>query len=240
MSQPTASSAQVDREVDQYRRFSGWALASLLLGFLSGGAVAGPILWFLPLLAIAVSLLAMQKIRSSEHQLYGWHIALLGLLLAVFFGMAGPARTISRRYYIEKRAAHFAEKFMDKLVENQPEDAFQFTIPPGGRKPITGNSPKAVEMNADLKKAHDDFFKLATVKTLLESAGHKKVELLSTVFTGSDEAQDIITVTFQVRDTQDSAAKPKTVVMGVQRTLTSTAHSEEWRILPWALQKTPE
>jgi hypothetical protein len=240
MFQPPASSAQADREIDQYHRFSGWALVALLLGFLSAGAIAGPVLWFVPLLAIAFSLLAMQKIRASENQLYGWHIALLGLLLAVFFGIAGPARTISRRYYIEKRAAYFAEKFMDQLVQNQPEEAFQFTIPPGSRKPLTGDSRQAMEKNADLQKAHDDFLKLATVKALLELAGHEKVELLSAEYTGSDEAQEIITVKFQVRDTQDSAAKPKTVVMGVQRTLTSAAHSEEWRILPWALQNTPE
>src|SRR5262249_49748232 len=101
------SLSPAERDIVEYGRISGWAVAAILLGLLSAAALAGPILWLIPVLAGVVSIVAMRQIRTSDRQLSGWHLALLGLLLAIFFGLAGPVRTISRQYYMEARAKRF-------------------------------------------------------------------------------------------------------------------------------------
>src|SRR5215470_18782103 len=103
MPEHLTSPTQVDRDVVEYGRISGWAVAALLLGFLSGAALVGPLLWAIPVLGIVVAWIGMRNIKASAGQLSGWHLALLGLLLSVFFGIAGPARTVTRRYVLEQR-----------------------------------------------------------------------------------------------------------------------------------------
>ena len=73
-----------------YRTISGWAIAGLLLGILSAAAVVGPILWLIPVFAIVVSAIGLRQIKNSQGQMSGWSLAVLGLLLALFFGAAGP------------------------------------------------------------------------------------------------------------------------------------------------------
>jgi hypothetical protein len=240
MSQPTASSAQVDRDIVEYGRFSGWALVALLLGLLSAAAIAGPILWFIPLLGIVISLVAMKKIKASDCQLSGWHVALLGLLLSLFFGMAGPARTVSRRYYLETRAAHFAVKFMELLQQNQPAAAFQLTLPAGARKPIAADGADADEKNPSAKKAYDDFLALAPVKSLLRMGPQAKLELLSSTISASGDAQDEVVVRYRIHNPEVNGAKSTTVLMDVQRTLAYSSQTEQWRIVPWALSETEQ
>src|ERR1700690_198777 len=72
MTQPSGSSAQLDRDTIEYGPISGWAFVAVFLGLLSGAGVAGPILWFIPLVAIVISLIAMRKIAASAGQLSGW------------------------------------------------------------------------------------------------------------------------------------------------------------------------
>ena len=158
MSQPIGSSAQLDRDPIEYGPISGWAFVAVFLGLLSGAAVAGPILWFIPLFAVVISLIAMRKIATSAGQLSGWNLALLGLLAAVFFGIAGPAHTFSRQYYLQARAARFGEKFIELLEQNQPLPAFQCTLPPGLRKPLARRRRSEVfAKTPDRKAAYDDF-----------------------------------------------------------------------------------
>src|SRR4051812_42983597 len=103
MQSHTELSPQVDRDLVEYRSLSPWAVAAVLLGVLSATAVIGPLLWFIPVTAVMVSLTALWKISASQGQRLGRGAALLGLMLAIFFGLAGPARTLSRQYWLETR-----------------------------------------------------------------------------------------------------------------------------------------
>jgi hypothetical protein len=236
MSPPTASADHVDRELVEYGPISGWALAALLLGILSGAAIAGPILWFVPVVALVVSLIALKKIRASDRQLSGWHVALLGLLLAIFFGIAGPARTISRIYLLQTRAARFADKFVELLQQHQQLLAFQITLPSGSRKPLAADETDPYAGSPETKKAYDSFLQLPAVQELLAAGSQAKAELLSATLVGSDEFRDDLILKYRLTDPQNPAAKFKIIGMSVRRTLANGSQTEQWQITPPSLQ----
>src|SRR5262245_4816609 len=101
-----ASNRSTGDEPIQYRADSRLAVLALLLGIASAAAMVGPVLWFVPIAAAITALVAMRRIRSSE-DLVGWNVAFLGLLLALLFGIAAPARTMSRQYWLASRAEQF-------------------------------------------------------------------------------------------------------------------------------------
>jgi hypothetical protein len=237
MSQPIASSNYGQRETIEYEPYSGWTFVALALGILSAVALAGPILWFVPVFAATVAIIALRKIGVSDRRLSGWHIALLGLLLAIFFGIAGPARFISRRYYLETRAARFADKFMELLQQNKPLAAFQLTLPAGVRKPLTADQTEPDTKDAKVQKAYTEFLKLATLKSLLEDGQQTKVELSSAILATSDDARDDVIVYYRIRFPSDSAVKTTNVFMDVARGLAYGSHTEQWQIIPPAFRE---
>lgn len=238
MSQPSVSSARVERDIVEYGRFSGWALAALLLGVLSATAIVAPLLWSIPVLALVISLIAMKKIKTSEGRLTGWRVALLGLLLAVFFGMAGPVHTASRRYLIETRAAHFAAKFMQLLQQHQPLEAFQLTRPAAARTPLTPGQTDPYAKDPAAKKAYGEFLDLALVKMLLDAGQQAKIDLLSATYYAGDDSRDLATVKYQIQTPEKSGGVKSTALfMYVERTLAYGSHTEQWRIIPPALRE---
>src|SRR5262249_47402862 len=128
----TPSSAEP--EVIQYGRVSPWAILALIAGVLSGAAVISPLLWLIPMAGIVFSLIALRNIKTSDGNLWGRNAAVLGLMLSLFFGAAGPAHTLSRRHWLETRAQEFAQGYLDLLVQNEPLRAHQFMRPAGLRR----------------------------------------------------------------------------------------------------------
>src|SRR5262249_6565689 len=98
-----------------YRAISGWAIAALVLGSLSGVALVGPVLWSVPLAAVLAAGIAMWRINRSSGELVGWNLAVLGMLLAVVFGAAAPTRIAVRRHWLETRGGVFADEFIELL-----------------------------------------------------------------------------------------------------------------------------
>ncbi len=231
--------SSADRDIVDYGRISGWALAAILLGLLSAAAIVGPILWFIPVMAAIVSIVAMRRIQASEHLLSGWYLALLGLLLAVFFGAAGPARTLSRQYLLQVRASHFAAKYLELLVQNQPLAAYQFTLSAGSRLVIEPGQTEPKDKSPDTKKKYDEFLTLAAVKTLLAAGPSAKIEPLSATFVIGDESRDDVGVKFRVVPPAGADSKPTDVLMYVERTLAYGSHTEQWQILARTMQEEP-
>ena len=219
-------SSEAGRET-AYRTISGWSVAALLLGILSGAAVVGPILWLIPVFGVAVSWIALAKIKRSEGQLSGWGVAVLGLLLAIFFGAAGPARAITRHVWLESRAENFAQAFNDLLKHDKPFAAHQLTRNAASRKPFAVEEPDPYAKDADTKKDYDAFLKLDAVKLLL---GGAEAKLFSANYAMGDERSDIVAVTYRL-SAQSSEIKPMEALMYLERTLAYGTQTEQWRVI---------
>ena len=222
-------SDEVGRDIG-YRTVSGWAIAGLLLGILSAAAVVGPILWLIPVFAIVVSAIGLRQIKNSQGQISGWSLAVLGLLLALFFGAAGPARSITRRIWLESRAERFAQAFVDLLEQNKPVAAHELTRPASARKPLIAETPDPFPKDPEGKKDYDAFLKLEPVQFLISGQPKAVAKLMSTDFVASDDRSDILAVMFRFEG-PPGEPKPGDQFMYLQRTLAYGTQLEEWQII---------
>ena len=89
--------------IDGYRQLSRLAVLSIPLGLLSAVSLISPLLWFVPMVAVAFALGGLWQIsRSNESS--GRHLALTGLGLAILFGTWGMTWTVSHRMVITRQA----------------------------------------------------------------------------------------------------------------------------------------
>ncbi len=234
---PVDSSAAEERTRVEYHAVSGWAIAAVIIGFLSAAALIGPLLWFIPVLGVCLSVFAMWRISTSGGELIGWNIALLGLILSILFGAAGPARTVSRHWWLQTRAEKFADGFMDLLQQNQPYIAQQFTLHPSQRKLAAADLPGLIAKNAKTQEAFDKYLKREPVKTLLEFGKKAKVERLSSQVLAEDERDDF-GVRYRITVPEDGGGtRSLEVSLIVERSLSYTGKAEQWQILDMAEKK---
>jgi hypothetical protein len=233
----TETSPQIESDVVAYQRLSGWAIGAVILGLLSGAAMVGPILWCLPLAGVIVAILALRSISASDGRIIGRNLALLGLVVSIFFGVAGAAHTVSRRVWLDQRAEIVARGFLDLLISNQPMAAHQLTQSAGIRKPLGEDDlahPYAKNENA--KKDYDKFLQLDLVKTLLAAGSRAKIESISSNFYGSDDRSDYVAASYRIALPDN--APPLVGAFVLDRSLSFNTNVEQWRVIPPASKPT--
>lgn len=230
MSAPQVSTSNDSTAGDgtiQYRAISGLAVLALLLGVASAAAMVGPVLWVVPMVAVVVALIAMRRIQASE-DLAGWNIAFLGLLLALLFGVAAPARTISRQYWLTSRAEQFSRQFLTFLQEGKSHAAHQLRQRPAVRKLLTDDLPQSYEKDPESQKDLEKFVGEEPVKTLLEHGKDAKVERTSIDLVGRDDRTDLFAVHYRI--VPGAGVKAIDVVAGVRRVVDLSTGRETWQI----------
>jgi hypothetical protein len=234
MEQAVHLSPRVEAELVEYRGLSGWAVAALVLGLLSPTAILTPLLWLVPVIGIVVALVAMRNIKMAQGQKTGWYVALLGMLLSIFFGAAGPARAISRNIWLETRAQRLARVFVDLLRENKPLEAHELTKTGSQRKQPAPNALEVIEKNPDMKREYDRFLKNDLVKALLEQGEKAQIESLSVSFLSSDEGRETMIVHYHITssDPAQPLSFPGEIVL--QRSTEQLTGKEQWRVMPVA------
>ncbi len=231
MSAPLADSNALpaDRDAAQYRAVSAWAVTALVLGILSPLAFVGPVLWLVPLLCVVAALIAMWKISSSAGDLVGWNIALLGLLLAILFGLAAPVHTLTRQYWLETRAEVIAQEFIDFLRQGRPQAAFQLTLLPRSRKPLDADLSAEIDKDAKTRQKYDSFLGFEPAPALLAQREQARVERLGSRVLSSDEDSDRIVVRYRI-SRQTSGTAPMVIQLRLLRFIDAKTGREQWRV----------
>jgi hypothetical protein len=177
-------------------------------------------------LAAIVAMVAMRRIRSSE-DLVGWNIAFLGLLLAILFGIAGPARTISRQHYLASRAETVCERFFEFLKEGNPHAAIQLRERASMRKPLSDKLAESYAKDTASQASLEKFVAEEPMKTLLEVGDKVKIERISTEAAGHDDRTDLFNVRYEIMPT---GRKSMIASLIVRRTLDLATGMETWQI----------
>ncbi|HEY2883005.1 MAG TPA: hypothetical protein VGJ15_11240 [Pirellulales bacterium] len=227
---------QIDRDVIEYHRLCAWSPVALVLGIVSGAAIIGPMLWFIPAAGIVAGLVALKKISASQGQVSGWNVAVLGLAMSLFFGVAGPARTLSRQYWLATRAEIVAHEFVDDLVNNKPFAAHQLTRPAGNRLPNGAAPPEPYAKDEHGKKDYDAFLATAPVKALLADGPHAKIDWQSCSFVGTDDHGDYLDVHYRISFPGVAGGQSMEVHSVVERSLAYDTQAEQWRIVGPGIQ----
>lgn len=231
LNQKTASDGTI-----QYRAVSGLAVLALVLGILSAAAMVGPILWSIPLLAAITALIAMRRIRASD-DLVGWNIAFLGLLLAVLFGIAGPARTMSRQHWLASRAEAFCDQFFKFLQVKNSHAAHQLRQPAGTRKPLSDKLAESYEKDAASQAGLEKFIAEEPVKSLLEVADKVTIQRTATEVVGHDDRTDLFAIRYLITPTGRNSMP---ALLVVRRTLDLGTGLESWQIDDVKIETTAE
>jgi hypothetical protein len=122
-------------QVDDYRQVSRLAICSIPLGLISALALIGPLMWFLPLVAVAIAAAGLRQVSRSK-ELTGRRMALIGLALAILFGTWGVTWTVSRRMVINRQARAHASEWLGLMQEGENMRAHQLTLSVVERLPL--------------------------------------------------------------------------------------------------------
>ena len=162
-----------DNEGDliHYRSVSRAAMLALLLGLLSSLALVNTLLWALPVVAIAVSLLAMRNLSTHSTELVGRSAAIVGLAAAIFFGAWAPARDISRSWLLQSQAKPLTDEFIDLFLSGKLHEAHQLTLRPIQRQ-SRGTSLAAFYENSDTAREQLKEFLAPEAPQILLSLGN--------------------------------------------------------------------
>lgn len=122
----------------EYRELSRLAVVGLVLGLFSILALFTSILWVVPVVAIAINLVAWYQISRSE-TLTGKSLAVVGLALAaLFFGGSVTQTTLQKRWLV-RDSRQMAQGWLELILEKKFLQAHQLTVHPDGRQPPTAS-----------------------------------------------------------------------------------------------------
>jgi len=115
--------ADGETDAGPYRSISGLAVAAVAAGVLSAGCLVSPALWVVPLVAIALAVAALREIGREGSVKVGRIPAIIGLALAVGFGMQSVAYRAVNDWLVRTRAATAAREFVRAARESRFADA---------------------------------------------------------------------------------------------------------------------
>jgi hypothetical protein len=126
MPQSGAQAASVDEPIPAdsgYVPVSRLAVAAAALGGISALALASPVFWVLPLVAIGIAVAALRDVAQPEAPKAGRLAAIAGLALAVGFGAQAVAAKATARSITAARAGSAARLWLDMIHEQRLADA---------------------------------------------------------------------------------------------------------------------
>jgi hypothetical protein len=110
-------------DVAGYLPVSRLAVAAAALGGISALALASPVFWVLPLVAMGIAVAALRDVRRPGAPKAGRLAAIAGLALAVGFGAQAVAAKATARSITAARAGSAARLWLDMIHEQRLNDA---------------------------------------------------------------------------------------------------------------------
>lgn len=162
-------------QTSSYRTLSVLAIISLIFGLASPLCFGGPLLMAIPIVGVAVSILALRRIELNSSILAGRWLAVCGLILCVACATAAPSRDFVLRTIRTHQAKDFGERWITMLLNGQTEHAFRLTSDATHRPPPPepGMPPQ--------KPAYEVFTEQPTVKSLASAGANAEVRFDDTV-----------------------------------------------------------
>jgi len=128
MSESAFSEHDEDDTIEGYRPLSPIAIVSLLLGLASGLAMLNPVLWLVPLGAIALGVLAYLKIQRQHTEISGATLAMMAIIIGAFmFGLAS-VRHFYWQQKLNDKGAQFVSGWVELLKDGHLHQAHQYTL----------------------------------------------------------------------------------------------------------------
>lgn len=133
------SSVAFESDSDQsieYRSVSKFAVLTVIAGLASILAWFSAVMWCVPVFAVLLGCFAFREIRQNDAYT-GRGVAMLGIALALLFGIGAVTSFFAERQIVTRQAKQFASRFLELGLAGNVEhaaqltDSYQFRMTPG-------------------------------------------------------------------------------------------------------------
>ncbi len=216
-------------ELPDYRPLCVSAAVGLVLGLLSFLALLHPVMWFVPVVAVAVNAFALMSVSRSE-RMVGRNAALCGLFAALLFGIGAPLRTVTYHWLARREANRFGREWLQAILEGNVHKAHQMASMPADRKPIDEQLPGLYAHTTAMQTELENYLKspaVAKLRTLGTSASVRHERTESSESDGrNDLVKDLYTVTYE----ENGQQRTTVLQLSLWRNLKSDVGPRLWRV----------
>lgn len=216
-------------ELPEYRPLCVTAAIGLVLGLFSFLALLHPVMWFWPLVTVAVNGYALYSLSRSD-RLVGRKAAVWGLFLALLFGVAAPLRIGAYHWMATQEAGRFGREWFQALLEGNVYKSHQMTSMPGDRKPLDDQLPALYEQSNDLRTQLDGYLKTPVISTLRAVGPRATVRHYQTEAAQTDGRSDLVEDVYAVTYDEQGSQKTFFVKLSLWRNLQKDAGPRIWRV----------
>jgi len=218
-----------DPELAGYRPVNGWAVAALLLGFAAPLAFADPLLWWVPLVGIAIAIVALMRIRRSDLPTVGRKAAIFGLILSAVVATAAPARYLTRNYWLVARSDELANQWFERIRDGQTQGAFDLMYHAAARHIPPPHEGSTTSAESAEKTELATFLARPPVPRLLALGDRVQRKRVQTSVMPEDMGRQTVSLWFQIDATGEHSLKPLIVQLETQRRIDPNGQ-ERWLI----------
>ena len=164
-------------ELAEYRAVNPMAVVGLLLGLGAPLAMVNPLLWIVPMLGVVICGVALRAIGAEGGRWIGRKAAVVGLVLSIVFGLAGPTELLTSNWWVGREARMFGALWFDLLRDGEAHKAHQFDAPWNNRHRLDAGLWNMYRNTPDAHLSLERFVEEPLVRTLLALGARAEVRL---------------------------------------------------------------
>jgi hypothetical protein len=218
-----------DAELAAYRALSAQAVVGLIFGLLAPLALVDPLLWWIPLVGVVLSGLAVRRIKRDD-SLTGGRMAATGLALSLMFAAAAPTDYLLYRRIVRNEARQVSDLWFQFLRQDEPQKAHQLTLAPAVRQLLDHRLWAFYRNDPKLRQSLEGYVKIPTIRTLLALGPKAQVRFFDTVGQTRQDDDDVVDQLYAVTYEEEGERKSFFVAMQAVRHKLATGDAG-WRII---------
>ena len=217
-------------ELNEYRPISALAILGLLLALAGFAAFAHPVMWVLPVAAVAVCLLSLTRIAQHDPPLLGRSIALSGMMLALAIGAAAPARYAVGEWRTRYEAQRLGLRWFQLVEQHRYEAAFELMLEPPARQPAGEDLVKHYREERAAGKVLQEFIEDPVVRAVAALGDQAELQLVQTGEHLQNPYKERISNFWAVSFDEGGQRKSFIVRLSLERDAKEARRIGEWRI----------
>ena len=207
-----------DAEYAAYRVLAAQSVVGFVFGLLAPLALIASMFWILPAAGVFFSVWALRRIARDASALTGRKLAWAGLFLSLIAAAAAPTDALVYRRAICGEARRFSALWFQYLTHDEPQLAYQLTVPPEARHPLDGGLWEFYRNQPKARAALEGYVTTPLVRTLLALGPRADVRFYQTAAQVHEDTEDLVAQWYAVTYEDEGEKKSFFVVVDVHRT----------------------
>ena len=236
-SETSIFSSTAEEAWEEPRAINWLAVAALVLGILSFGAVFLPLMWLLPVAGSIVALAALISLqRDTENRQLGRCPAWIGLTLSLIFLAWGGSHQLARQHLMARQSQDMGQRWLQMVLEGQMLEAYQLRLHPSERRGSAAEVASAYARDQESRYGFEEFTRedlLVELRDLgpdamVRAVGAEGYERRRSRFEGHI---DTITQRYLVQGERQGSPESLVVRLVLSRTRERDVPEASWRVV---------